>query len=139
MVASREREREAVAAAATQKEKTRASKTTPTLSFFHAQPSSVHWHGMRQVATQIMDGPTFVTQRLVGGADGATNASTGPPAFLYDFVLREGEKKNGWTDGWMERERDRDKQRARASLLSQLSLSLLFTHPNTGGAYWYHR
>ena len=52
-----------------------------------------------------MDGVVDVTQRLVGGADGATNASTGPPAFLYDFVLREGTSGEvGWGG---ERERER--------------------------------
>ena len=64
-------------------------------SIFHPpppQPASIHWHGQRQVATSIMDGVVSVTQRPVGGADGATNASTTPPAFLYDFVLREGER-----------------------------------------------
>lgn len=36
-----------------------------------------------------MDGVSSVTQRGAGGADRATNASTGPPAFLYDFTARD--------------------------------------------------
>jgi hypothetical protein len=71
---------------------TRTPTPTPQIEYVNLldAPSSIHWHGQRQVATSIMDGVSAVTQRGVGGADGATNSSTFPPAFLYDFVLREG-------------------------------------------------
>ena len=106
------------------------------------QPSSIHWHGQRQVATSIMDGVVSVTQRLVGGADGATNASTTPPAFLYDFYLREGENENGEKREKRQRAVTKERaglERARVTgghLLNLLSLSLHSFH--SGGAYWYH-
>jgi len=90
---------------------------------------------MRQVATSIMDGVVDVTERLVGGADGATNASTGPPAFLYDFVLREG---TSGEVGWGGVGRERESGDGAPALFSPFS----FTHTTTtttGGAYWYHR
>lgn len=62
------------------------------------QPSTIHWHGQKQINTNIMDGVDPVTQvgtpgltvgrrRLHAAAGAGANVTdTPPPTYLYDFV-----------------------------------------------------
>jgi iron transport multicopper oxidase len=49
-------------------------------------PTTLHWHGMKQVTTNIMDGVEPVTQVGTPGNITGFNATTPPPVFLYDFI-----------------------------------------------------
>ena len=56
------------------------------------EPSSIHWHGIRQVGTSLSDGVPPVTQREIGAATGNRSrvggyAAATAPTFTYDFVL----------------------------------------------------
>lgn len=56
------------------------------------EPSSIHWHGIRQVGTSLSDGVPPVTQRKIGAATGnqsrvGGNANATAPMFTYNFIL----------------------------------------------------
>jgi len=56
------------------------------------EPSSIHWHGMRQISTSLSDGVPPVVQREIAAATGpqsrvAGNPNATAPVFIYDFTL----------------------------------------------------
>lgn len=55
-----------------------------------ARPVTVHWHGMKQVNTNMMDGVGDVTQAAIEGSNGTAvsgNSSNGTQSiFVYDFI-----------------------------------------------------
>jgi len=58
-----------------------------------ARPTTVHWHGMKQVNNNIMDGVADVTQAAIEGSNGTAvngNNNGTQSIFVYDFLANFG-------------------------------------------------